>query len=251
MKSPDLRVIIPLEHDPRIQDYCIEVFREHLPGSSLSASFLPQAVSSTVSDYDQARNAPFILKTVQAAIRDNVDGVFIDVAFDTALSAAKSLGTRVVGALEAAVAHARTLCRQFSILAISREEIPVNFRLSREYGFTDLLRSVEPIEIGVLELRADPALTLARLTAAGEQAIASGAQAVILGCTAMGWAAPLLAERLPVPVIDTNLAGLYMLDSQVRLGLKPSRLEFQPPSGIAPLDDGEYEAIRRITFSLR
>lgn len=250
MKSPELRIVIPLAVDQNILEFCSRIFHGHLPNTSLSVSFLLKSVASTVSEYDQCRNAPWILKTAQAAICDGVDGIFIDIAFDTALPAAKSLGVPVVGALETAVAQARTLCRRFSILAINEEEVGVNHRLSREYGFADLLCSVETINIGVRDLQADTDKTLNCLTAAAETAIKAGAQAVILGCTAMGWAARGLAERLSVPVIDTNLMGLYMLDAQVRLGLSPSPLEYRRPSGLVELTNEDYQAIKQITFPL-
>jgi Asp/Glu/hydantoin racemase len=248
MKKPSLRIVIPLAFKQQILDYCVETFRDHLPHAHLSISFLRESVESTVSDYDQYRNAPWIIKTVAAAARDGVDGVFVDIAFDTALSALKCLDVPVVGALESAVAYARALCRRFAILAINDEEVQVNYRLSREYGFADLLSSVETIDIGVMELREDPEKTLQCLTTAGERAIDSGAQAVILGCTAMSWATGALVGLLPVPILDTNLIGLYMLDTQVRLGLAPSRLEYRRPSGFVELTDEEYRAITRITF---
>jgi allantoin racemase len=252
MTKKRLRIVLPLAFDPEILDYCVQVFRGHLPHASLSVGFLTHSVESTVSDYDQFRNAPFVLKAVQAAIRDRCDGVFLDVAFDTALSAAKSLAPiPVVGALESAVAYARTLCRRFSIVAINAEEVAVDYRLSREYGFGDLLASVEPIDVPVMRLRSDQAHALRRMTEAAERALGKGAQALVLGCTAMGWAAQELAERLPIPVLDTSLVGLYMLDTLAELGLAPSRLEYRAPSGLVELDDEEYRALRRITFDVQ
>lgn len=250
MSSPRLRIVLPLAYDENIRDYCISIFAGHLPDTELSVSFLLDSVTSTVSDYDQYRNAPWILKTVQAAVRDSVDGIFVDIAFDTALSAAKCLGVPVVGALEAAVAHVRMISRRFSILAINEEEVPVNFRLSREYGYRDMLTSVEPIYIGVLELQMDREKTIECLVAASQRAIDSGAQAVVLGCTAMSWAARPLAERIPVPVLDTNLIGLYMLYSQARLRFGPSPFEYPTPSGLVALTEEEYQEIRSITFLL-
>lgn len=246
-----LRVVLPLKFDERIRDYCRQVFAGHLPHVDLTASFLLDSVESTVSDYDQYRNAPFMLQAVQAAVRDGCDGVFLDVAFDTALSAAKTISpVPVVGALEGAVAYARMVSRRFSILAINDEEVPVDHRLSREYGFADQLASVEPIGIPVHQLRADPEVTLARLEAATRKAVASGAQAVILGCTAMSWAARPLEERVRIPVLDTNLLGLYLLDAMAQLGVRASPLEHLPPSGLQPLPDEVYERLRAVTFPI-
>jgi allantoin racemase len=252
MKRRHLRIIIPLQLDEGLREYCKRIYREHLPHTELSASFLLESVKSTVSDYDQIHNAPWILKAVQAAIRDGCDGVFIDIAFDTALSAAKSLSEiPVVGALESAVALARNLCQRFSIIAINDEEVPVDQRISREYGFAERLVSVEPIHIGVLELRKDPAHTLDVMTEASRRAAAKGAGALILGCTAMSWAARDLAARSPIPVLDTNLIGLYTLDALVALGLRQSKVEFLLPSGLVPLSDDDYARHQRVTFSIR
>lgn len=248
----ELRIVLPLRFDERIRGYCQQIFAGHLPHVRLTASFLLDAVDSTVSDYDQFRNAPFVLKAVQAAVRDGCAGVFLDVAFDTALSAAKTIAPiPVVGALEGAIAFARVVGRRFSILAINDEEVPVNHRLSREYGFVEQLVSVEPIGIPVHELRAAPPVTLARLEDATRHAIGKGAQAVVLGCTAMSWAATTLAERVGIPVLDTNLLGLYLLDGMTALGIRQSPLEYIRPSGFVPITDEEYAAMRALTFDIR
>lgn len=247
-KAPELRVIIPLCFHEGIRDGNIAMHAGHLPTTKITGSFLIGGVRQTVSDYDQYLNAPWILKAMQAAIMDGVDGIFLPIAFDTAISAAKCFGIPVVGALEAAVAQARLLCRKFSILAINEEEIAVNYRLSREYKFEDMLASVVPIDIGVLELFEDRNQTLEALVRAGQLALGHGAQAMVLGCTAMSFAARALAERLSVPVLDTHLIGLYALETQVRLGLKPSRLEYRRPSGMVELTQEEYAKHKKVTF---
>ena len=179
---------------------------------------------------------------------DGVDGIFLPIAFDTAISAAKCFGIPVVGALEAAVAQARTLCRKFSILAINNEEVAVDYRLSREYNFGDMLASVVPIDIGVHELFEDQGRTVEALVKAGHLALEHGAQAMILGCSAMSFAARTLAERLSVPVLDTHMIGLYMLEAQVRLGMRPSPLEYRKPSGLVELTPEEHAEFKEITF---
>lgn len=250
-KAPEIRVIIPLRFSEEARKFIpgiMEMHKDHLPNTKLTVSFLTDGVRQTVSDYEQFLNAPFILKAMQAAIKDGVDGIFLPIAFDTAISAAKCFGIPVVGALESAVAQARTLCRKFSILAINDEEVAVDYRLSREYGFGDMLASVEPIDIGVNELFNDQNRTIDELAKAGHRALERGAQAMVLGCTAMSFAARKLAERLAVPVLDTHLIGLYMLEADIRLGLKPSPLEYRKPSGLVDLTPEEYAQLQAITF---
>lgn len=250
-KAPELRVIIPLCFSEEARTFIpgiIKMHKDHLPNTKLTGSFLAGGVRQTVSDYEQFLNAPFILRAMRAAIMDGVDGIFLPIAFDTAISAAKCFGIPVVGALESAVAQARTLCRKFSILAINDEEVAVDYRLSREYGFGDMLASVEPIDIGVNELFTDVDHTTEALVKAGHRALERGAQAMVLGCTAMSFAARKLAERLAVPVLDTHLIGLYMLEADVRLGLKPSPLEYRKPSGLVELTPEEYTRLQELTF---
>lgn len=251
MKPIHLRIILPLKRDPAIEEYCRASFRDLLPGVTLSASFLLAAQESTVSDYDQTINAPWILKAVQAAVADGCDGIFIHIAFDTALSAARSLAeVPVVGGLDSAVGLVRQVASRFSILAINHEEVPVNHRLSREYGFAHSLVSVETIDIPVHALRVDPERTLARLELAAKRAIDKGAAALLLGCSAMGWATEALGRRISVPVLDTGRIGLYVLHDLVRLGLKPSRVEYPSPSGLQPLTADERSAMRPLTFAI-
>lgn len=251
MTPPHLRIILPLKYAPAIVEYCRSSFGELLPGVTVSGSFLLSAQDSTVSDYDQHLNAPWVLKAVQAAVADGCDGIFIHIAFDTAVAAARCLaGIPVVGGLESAVGLVRQVASRFSILAIHDEEVPVNHRLSREYGFAPALVSIETVDIPVHMLRADPERTLTRMEQAARRAVARGAAAILLGCTAMGWATEALAQRLPVPVLDTGRIGLYVLHDLVRLGLRPSRIEYPAPSGLQPLSADEHAAMRAITFAI-
>jgi allantoin racemase len=60
-----------------------------------------------------------------------------------------------------------------------------------------------------------------------------GAESVILGCTCMSGAAPLLAERCSVPVIDPLATGLAMAEMTLGLGLAPKPRHHYEPQVIA------------------
>ncbi len=60
------------------------------------------------------------------------------------------------------------------------------------------------------------------------------ADVIVLGCTGMPGVAAALQERLAaegpfVPVVDPTGAAIMWLESQVRLGVRPSRTTYLPP----------------------
>ena len=69
-------------------------------------------------------------------------------------------------------------------------------------------------------------LALARLAECGQQMVAEGAEAIVLGCLSfLGLAQP-LAEVLGVPVIDPAVAAVCTAESTVRQKLLTSKISY-------------------------
>ena len=69
-------------------------------------------------------------------------------------------------------------------------------------------------------------LALARLAECGQQMVAGGAEAIVLGCLSfLGLAQP-LAEVLGVPVIDPAVAAVCTAESTVRQNLLTSKISY-------------------------
>jgi allantoin racemase len=251
-KDVRLRVIIPLKYNEFILGVVRTFYSNYVrDNTKVSVSFLLGGQPFTVSDYDQTYQSIWILKSVQAAERDGCHGILIDVAFDTALIPAKHLlNIPVVGALQSMIGYTMTLAHRFSILAINKEEFPVDYRLAREYGFIDRLISVEAVNVGVLELNKDPERTYQCTKNAALIAIEKGADTLVLGCTGMINIAPRLQDDLGVPVLHGSIIGLYTLEDLVRLNLSHSKAWFHTPENKNELSDEDYQNVREITFDL-
>jgi len=228
------RIIFPTSHHESIWQYVCQHYANILPNAQLSAAFLQNAQPSVVSEYDQFQIACEMLDMVQHAEQDQCDGVFINIAFDTSLSAAKTLvKIPVVGALEAAILLAK-YCQfqKITVLAINNEEVPVNYRLFREYDYFDRLVSIESLNIPVFSLQDDKVMTIERVMRCCEKAYRIGADCIILGCTAMGWIAKNIRENFDIQVIDTSVAGLVLLDLLTELKLSQNQSLFVKPSNL-------------------
>ena len=223
-----LRVILPVPFSPVIdswfQQYCPTILR---PNCRVDFGYLSPAAPLTflTSDYANAMQAPHVLTACRKAQADGCDGVLLNIAFDTALREAKHvLQIPVVGALQSAIGVAQSVCgRQFSILAISPNEVPVNYRLSREYQFGAQLASVRPVNVAVLDLHKDFEQLVSSAHAAAKQALEQdGADTLVLGCTGMVGLAERLSSLLDhqVPVLDPCAIGLYHLEDCVRLKIR-------------------------------
>jgi allantoin racemase len=89
---------------------------------------------------------------------------------------------------------------------------------------------VYAIDQPVLDLVTDPEATVAALVQVGRQALASGAEVLVIGCAGMSACGPKVSAELGVPVVDGLAAGIKFAEGLVDLGLRTSKIScYAPP----------------------
>jgi Asp/Glu/hydantoin racemase len=179
----------------------------------------------------EALTFPDIVRLAADAGRRGLDAMVIGCFYDHALKEAREVSGDmvVVGPCLAGVQLAVTLADTFSIIATRRKCATQMAERVRSYGAGDRLASMRTLDIGVVQLQAEPARTMQRIKEEAKRAVdEDGAEAVILGCTVeFGFHEEAQAE-IGVPVIDAvcnpfklaeHFAGLKQ-----RFGWVPSRV---------------------------
>lgn len=114
----------------------------------------------------------------------------------------------VLGLAEASMIEATESAGRFSIVTGGAAWKPMLERFAAQLGHADRLASVRTVALTGGEIAADPDAALAVLAeesrAAAER---DGAKAVILGGAGLAGLAARIADRAPVPVLDSVLVG--------------------------------------------
>ena len=177
---------------------------------------------------DVALAAPEIVNIAVDAQNAGFDAVVLYCFSDPAIEACReALRIPVIGGAQAACLSALNVCRSFGVMLADELRLPEKKRFLRTLG-------VDPsciAQIAAADMRGvDPwqnrELALARLAERGQQMIAAGAEAIVLGCLSfLGLAQP-LAEVLGVPVIDPAVAAVCTAESTVRQNLLTSKISY-------------------------
>ncbi len=158
-------------------------------------------------------------------------GCFSDPAVDGALE-----GTRIpiIGCGLPAMAAALLLGPRFAVLSPSAASAAHVRDLVMAAGLLDRYAGAVPLGIGVREFTADPARTLRAVTDAGQQALAGGADVLLLGCLSLAFtgAGDELQRQLGVPVVNPLRIAVRTAEMLVAAGVSPRRI----PDGTIPAD---------------
>ncbi len=195
----------------------------------------PEAIECA---YDESRAVPEMLKLVQRAPEQGYDAVVIACFSDPGLDAARELvGIPVVGIQEASMYLAASLGSYFGVLTTLERRVPVRRRYAESLGLGGKMVSTPVLNIPVAETVGSLERMKATALAKAREAIAEGAEVLIMGCAGLGDWSQELQQELGIPVINPNAAGLKLAESLVDLRLSHSRvLSFQPPRYVLPLD---------------
>jgi allantoin racemase len=200
--------------------------RAALPGTLIEAVNPTDTPPSIEGHADEAWAVPSMLRTIRAAEARGVQGFVIACFDDPGLAAAREIASGpVVGICQAAVQVATTIASRFSIVTTLPRSVPIIEDLLRRYGADHLCRSVRSVDMPVLALDDDVALTEDRLITQIEQARDhDGAEAIILGCAGMSELCGRLQARTGMPVIDGVSAGVKMVEGLIGGGYRTSKV---------------------------
>lgn len=230
-----LTVVLPVVTDAFTEEVHREVGAWASPGTAVEVRRIARGTASIESEYDEALAGPGILDAVREAAEDGADAVFVSCFGDPGVHAAREIvDIPVVGGFEPAVLTSLTLGERTGVVTVLPNVLPMLHGLVRRYGLTERVGPIRVVDIPVLDLDAGDRL-LDALTAQARAAVAAReADVIVLGCTGMLGVAAALQERLAadgafVPVVDPTGAAVTWLESQVRLGVRPSRTTYMPP----------------------
>lgn len=145
------------------------------------------------------------------------DGILIACFGDPGLYALKEISeSTVIGMAEASIAMSTLMGQKFGLLVASEKAVPMMKDMVHQYSFDDRLASIETIGLNVLQLEADRALSIQKLTEAGKKSIDHGADVLILGCAGMTGFKNEIEKSLGVPVIDPLECGYKVLEMMVQ-----------------------------------
>ncbi|MFF2327329.1 MULTISPECIES: aspartate/glutamate racemase family protein [unclassified Streptomyces] len=230
-----LTIVIPVISDAFTEEVRKEVAGWVSPGTEIDVRRIARGTASIESEYDEALAAPGILDAVRAAAEDGADAVFISCFGDPGVHAAREIvDIPVVGGFEPAVLTSLALGEKAGVITVLPNVLPMLHSLVRRYGLTERLGPIRVVDIPVLDLT-DPERLVDRLAEQARAAVDEReADVIVLGCTGMIGVARALQERLAqdgpfVPVVDPTGAAVTWLESQVRLGVRPSRTTYMTP----------------------
>lgn len=157
--------------------------------------------------------------------KDKIDGTVIACYGDPGLYSLKEVfDFPIIGEAEASLSIASLLGHKFSILSALKKATPMFENMVNQYGFSDKLASIEPIELPVLELKKDEDKTIKKLIEVGERARDVGAEVLILGCSGMSRFKSEVEKDIGLPVIDPVKSAVKITEILIDLDLKQSKI---------------------------
>jgi len=183
-----------------------------------------QGPAAIESEEDEARAIPPTLALIREQAPHH-DAVIIACFSDPGLEQARQLvSIPVVGIEESSLHLGCQLGRRFTILTSRASRVPAKIEHVARLGLSSRLASVRPLEMGVLEMDAEPDRARARILEVGDAAVREdGAEVVVLGCAGLAGHAREAGLTLGVPVIDPSPVALATAEMLVRLRLTHGR----------------------------
>ncbi|MEW6545492.1 MAG: aspartate/glutamate racemase family protein [Bacillota bacterium] len=125
----------------------------------------------------------------------------------------ESTGRPALGLAEASCRLALLLGHRFGVVSTGRNAGPWTELQVREMGLTQRLAGAVGIDIGVLELSSDEAVTAEAIVSEARNLVGrAGAEVIVLGCGAMAKMAGAVAQKLDVPVLEPLAVALNLAD---------------------------------------
>jgi allantoin racemase len=210
----------------------------HLQSEGVKVDFvnIDSGPASIECDYEIMLSQPGTIARIIEAERVGADAVVIDCMGDPGLSGAREcVQIPVLGPMQTAMGVAAMMGHKFSVVTVLSRLLPKIETQAAIYGLSAKLASARSVEIPVLELEKDLAVTKRALIAEAKKAVVEdGADYIIFGCTGMlGCAqavqAGLLKEGLNVPVIDPVPTAVNVAAALVRSRLSHSKQAYPSP----------------------
>ena len=177
------------------------------------------------SSYDEALAAAGILQEVKVGLHEKFDGFIIACFSDPALQASKEISTApVVGIGEASMLLACTIAYKFAIISMPKSAVSSMRALVASYGLESRCASVRMIDLSVGKLETELPKIKRLFLREGREAIAEGAETILLGCAGLSGLDKEFEKELRIPVIDGVVAAVKLLESLHDYGINTSKI---------------------------
>lgn len=190
--------------------------------------------TSIESSYDEYLSVPALATAAVQAEKDGYDGVILGCFGDPGIEAVRELvSIPVVGPGECAAAVAALLGHRFSVVTITESVTRSMENKIRIMGLHDKLASVRAVNIPVLDLARDPAVTKARIIEEAARARDDDrADVIVLGCMSMAFMgiSDEMQVALGLPVVNPAVVSLKILEGLVAANLSHSKKAFPAPA---------------------
>jgi allantoin racemase len=203
------------------------------PGVEIGIVENPDGPGSIESAYEEYVSVPGSFELAASAEAGGYHAIILGCFGDPGLDGFREILTvPIVGPCEASMHIAATLGNRFGIVTVLDSVVGPLRKLARVAGLDSRLATVLSCDVPVLELHDGsyaPVLETCR------QAMAAGADTIVLGCMSMAFlgVAERLSEELGVPVLNPARTALKLAEGLVSSGLTHSRLAFPVPPKVA------------------
>jgi len=186
--------------------------------------------------YDEAIASVGVLQEIKKGLTERFDGFIIACFTDPALQASREISSvPVVGIGEASMLLACTVAHKFSILSMPKSSAASMHDLLTRNGLESRCASIRLIDIPVSEIGDKLTETKQLLLHTAREAIAEGAEAILLGCAGLAGLDKEFEKQLNLPVIDGVVAAVKLVESLHDYGLHTSKvLTYRTPKSLQP-----------------
>ncbi|AGP48025.1 Asp/Glu/hydantoin racemase [Psychrobacter sp. G] len=195
-------------------------------GTTIIGASGTDSPASIQGHHDEALSVPGLIKRLQQAEQEGIDGVVVACFDDPGIGACREVFSGpVIGICEAAVKAASMISTSFSVVTTLPRSVAVIEDLIHGYGLSHRCRKVRSAAIPVLAL--EEAGSGAREKVRDEILRAvreDNCEAVVLGCAGMADLTEWLTAETGVPVIDGVTVATRMIEALVGCGLKTSKI---------------------------
>ena len=220
--------------DDSIQDDFDYIGKFLLPTTIIETRQVENGPFTIESEVDEAHAAYEVVKVCVQAEKDGFDGIFVNCFGDPGVRAAReAVRIPVFGGFEPVMYLTLGLADKIGIVTVTDSVIPMIRGNIVKAGLDSRVVSVRTVDIPVHDLQEIEKLVY-HLTEQSLKAIEDdGAEAIVLGCTAMVDVAERVAENLKakgknVPVAEAAQAALTLLELHARMGLRQSEITYMP-----------------------
>lgn len=195
----------------------------------------PAAGPHTIeSYYDEYLAIPHILAEIIQHETES-DAIILACWGDPGIEAAREITRKpVIGIAEASLYVANNLGAKFGVVSTLKRTQHMVEKTIEKVGLSSRCALAICTDLPVAATEEDRDHTVDVLEAGSRQAIAAGAEVIVLGCAGMSGLDQQLAARIGLPVVDAVAAAVVWAEALVQLGLPTSKaMTYRPPEAKA------------------